>query len=107
MRSEAGANTARKLARLHARGILSTEEVVVRLVLESAYEAPASLAIGLPDTLIMALRVYCSRPPASPSEAPHIGGICGGINVDPEGWRSEDSQAWFDGVYRWQRYFYA
>ena len=107
MTSHAEANTAWKLASLHAQGILSTEEVVLRLVLESAYEVPASLALGLPDALITALRGYCNRPPASPSEAPHVGGICGGINVDTERWRSEDSQAWFDGVYRWHRYFSA
>jgi hypothetical protein len=95
-----------QLATLYARGVLTLDESILRLVLLSEYELPEILTRDLPADLVLALRDYCTRLPSGPEDAPWIGGVCAGVgNNDLETVRRETSREWYDGVCRWHKYF--
>src|SRR4051812_15346562 len=102
-------STAGRPAEFVARGVLTREEALLRLVLEACHEAPAMMASDLPRDLIASLREYCADPPASPEQAPVIGGTCGGLppHNDPASWRRLANGEWYEGMVRWHSYFQA
>jgi hypothetical protein len=106
MKTNTGQSDSKKLATLYARGILTLDESIIRLVLLSANELPEVLTSELPAELVVALREYCTRLPDGPEDAPWIGGACAGVgNNDLETVRRETSREWYGGVFRWHKYF--
>jgi hypothetical protein len=95
------AQQAAKVASLYARGVLTRQESVTKLVLLAAESHPSSLAAALPEELVAEIREACQRPPADPSGSPIIFGI--GVG-DLAAWRLWTSQAWYDGAWAWHQY---
>jgi hypothetical protein len=94
------------LLRLYDKGHITEMELHTGLVRAAAVHSPEDIAPLLTVKQVQAVREFAASPPSSLEACPrtfHMGSWVG-----PYDWEADDRakrEQWYDGVWRWHRYF--
>ncbi|HEY2156426.1 MAG TPA: hypothetical protein VGH33_12400 [Isosphaeraceae bacterium] len=95
------------LLRAHEEGAFRLEEVTIRLCQLAAEDPPQRLAPSIPPDLLDEVRRRFEAPPEDPQEVGVYYLLRPTGHGDP-GWDGqirEESRRFYDGMWRWHRYF--
>jgi hypothetical protein len=94
-----------KLLRLYDDGNLTETELQTHLILAATRYPPESIAPLLSAEHLGGLRARSASPPASADEGMWLLGGNWEASFDWEAYCREQRRLWYDGVWRWHRYF--
>jgi len=90
--------SASALVQCHERGMITTTELITRLIWLAVETPPEAIAPSLPTDFLDDLRSLAHRPPEAVEDCPRTIGI-------EHPYRDEERVAWFAGIWRWHRHF--
>jgi hypothetical protein len=95
-----------KLLRLYDKGHITVTELHRGLVQAAASHPPEDIAALLPAEQLQGIRDLAASPPTSPEGCPRFFQMGSPVGAfDREAHECEQRRLWYDGVWRWHRYF--
>lgn len=95
-----------KLIHRYEVGVVTRQELLIRLCQAAADQAPIDIAAELPADVLAELREWSASPPDSPDRCRVF--HAGGFTDNAEHWErffSRESQRFYEGLWRWHDYF--
>jgi hypothetical protein len=95
-----------KLMRLYEQCHITPMELRTRLVQAAASYPPERFASLIPAEELQAIRELAQSPPASPEGSPRIVALGTWVGAhDHEAEERQERRLWYDGIWRWPRFF--
>jgi hypothetical protein len=87
----------------YQEGTITLLELTNKLIEQANWLGPKEMADLLPPEVLQEMRARSATPPEAVEKSPRLWYI--GWPLDPEAHRRHTQQLYFDGIWRWHRYF--